>query len=208
VGLGLFIWRIHEQKHPARDFTAIWSPFGGGEFVPGILGMAPGGALFVVPLFTQSVLGFSATQTSDGCLAPGIARRSWWCCWENIGQSRSTTLLIMTGDRDIPCIMFDLSRITSGIRRDDFYSGLLFCEAVSQYSCFFALKFSDFGKFCQSRDIPAGSGFYNLTRQLGGQYWNCYFDLTLLMQEVFHRFHTFKCWTVYDPVTNSSESIH
>lgn len=157
------------------------------------------GALFVVPLFTQSVLGFSATQTGL-LLAPGaLSSAIVMVLLGKISGKVDPRVLIATGAIGTSLVMFDLSRITSESGVDDLFWPLLLRGGVTVFM-FLPLSLATLGNL-PKQDIPAGSGFYNLTRQLGGSIGIAILTTLLMQREAFHRAILLSKLTVYDPVT-------
>ncbi|HEY9806042.1 MAG TPA: DHA2 family efflux MFS transporter permease subunit, partial [Candidatus Obscuribacterales bacterium] len=71
IGLALFIWRELTTPNPAVDLRVLrHRSLAAGSVYSAVLGMGLYGALFAVPIFAQSVLHFTATQTGL-LLAPG-----------------------------------------------------------------------------------------------------------------------------------------
>ena len=70
MGLALFIWRELKTDRPAVDLRLLKNvPFSSATFLGGILGMGLYGSLFILPLFLQRLLGYSAME-SGLALAP------------------------------------------------------------------------------------------------------------------------------------------
>jgi DHA2 family multidrug resistance protein len=70
VGLILFIWRELKAEHPAVELQVLKDPsFTSATMLGGILGMGLMGSLFLLPLFLQQLLGYTA-MTSGVALMP------------------------------------------------------------------------------------------------------------------------------------------
>ncbi|HEX5031809.1 MAG TPA: DHA2 family efflux MFS transporter permease subunit [Candidatus Eisenbacteria bacterium] len=70
VGLVLFVWRELRTERPAVDLRLLKNvPFSSATFLGGVLGMGLYGSLFILPLFLQRLLGYSAME-SGLALAP------------------------------------------------------------------------------------------------------------------------------------------
>jgi DHA2 family multidrug resistance protein len=70
LGLALFIWRELRAQRPAVDLRLLKNvAFSSATFLGGILGMGLFGSLFILPLFLQRLLGYSAME-SGLALAP------------------------------------------------------------------------------------------------------------------------------------------
>jgi DHA2 family multidrug resistance protein len=70
LGLALFVWRELRAQRPAVDLRLLKNvAFSSATFLGGILGMGLFGSLFILPLFLQRLLGYSAME-SGLALAP------------------------------------------------------------------------------------------------------------------------------------------
>ena len=206
VGLGLFIRRELRIKYPAVDLRVLrYRSLAAGSLYSGILGMGLYGALFVVPLFTQSVLGFSATQTGL-LLAPGaLSSAVVMVLLGKISGKVDPRLLIAIGAIGTSLVMFDLSGITSESGVDDLFWPLVLRGGVTVFM-FLPLSLATLGNL-PKQDIPAGSGFYNLTRQLGGSIGIAILTTLLMQREAFHRAILLSKLTIYDLVTTQRINV-
>lgn len=186
IGLLLFIWRELSTKSPAVDLRVLrHRSLAAGSVYSGILGMGLYGALFAVPLFAQSVLGFSATKTG-WLLAPGaLASAIMMVMLGRISGRVDARILIGMGALGTTFTMFALSTITPQTGSDQLFYPLLWRGAATVLM-FLPLSLATLGSL-PKEDISAGSGFYNLTRQLGGSIGIAVMT-TLLDQRV--KFHT------------------
>ena len=122
VGLALFIWRELTTKHPAVDLRVLrHRSLAAGSLYSGILGMGLYGALFAVPIFAQSILQFSATQTGL-LLAPGaLASAITMIMLGKLSGRVDARLLIASGAIGMTLVMFQLSNITPQTGTEDLF---------------------------------------------------------------------------------------
>ena len=74
VGIGLFVWRELTAKRPAVDLRILRNvPFASGTAIGGVLGMGLFGTLFLLPVFLQNLLGFTALASGVAMLPRSIA---------------------------------------------------------------------------------------------------------------------------------------
>jgi len=186
LGLGLFIWRELRVKSPAVDLRVLrHRSLAAGSLYSGILGMGLYGALFAVPLFAQSVLGFSATKTG-WLLAPGaLASAIMMLLLGKISSRVDARLLIGIGAVGTALTMFTLSSISPQTDSDQLLLPLLWRGAMTVLM-FLPLSLATLGSLPKAT-ISAGSGFYNLTRQLGGSIGIAAMTTLLAQREAFHR---------------------
>ncbi|MBL1177210.1 DHA2 family efflux MFS transporter permease subunit [Pantanalinema sp. GBBB05] len=201
IGLILFIWRELSTKAPAVDLRVLrHKSLAAGSLYSGILGMGLYGALFAVPLFTQSVLGFSATQTG-WLLAPGaLASAIVMVLLGKLSTKVDARILIGLGAVGTAAVMFDLAKITPQTGTEDLFWPLIWRGATTVLM-FLPLSLAALGSI-PKEDVSAGSGFYNLMRQLGGSIGIAILTTLLAQREAFHRAILLSKLTAYDPETN------
>lgn len=201
IGLILFIWRELSTKAPAVDLRVLrHKSLAAGSLYSGILGMGLYGALFAVPLFAQGVLGFSATQTG-WLLAPGaLASAIMMVLLGKLSTKVDARILIGLGAVGTTVVMFDLAKITPQTGTDDLFWPLVWRGATTVLM-FLPLSLAALGSI-PKEDVSAGSGFYNLTRQLGGSIGIAILTTLLAQREAFHRAILLAKLTPYDPETS------
>lgn len=201
ISLGLFIWHELSTKHPAVDLRVLrHRSLAAGSIYSGILGMGLYGALFAVPIFAQSVLHFTATQTGL-LLAPGaLASAIVMVMLGKLSGKIDARLLIASGAIGTALVMFQLSSLTPQTGTDDLFLPLVWRGAVTVLM-FLPLSLATLGPL-PVQDVSAGSGFYNLTRQLGGSVGIALLTTLLTQREAFHRAMLLDHVTPYDFVTN------
>ena len=201
VGLGLFIWRELTTKNPAVDLRVLrHRSLAAGSIYSGILGMGLYGALFAVPIFAQSILHFTATQTGL-LLAPGaLASAIVMVLLGKLSTKVDARLLIAIGAVGTTGVMFQLANITPQTGTDDLFWPLIWRGAFTVLM-FLPLSLATLGPL-PKEDVSAGSGFYNLTRQLGGSIGIAVLTTLLGQREAFHRAVLLTHVTPYDLETN------
>lgn len=201
IGLILFVWRELSTKAPAVDLRVLrHKSLAAGSLYSGILGMGLYGALFAVPLFAQGVLGFSATQTG-WLLAPGaLASAIMMVLLGKLSAKVDARILIGLGAVGTTAVMFDLAKITPQTGTDDLFWPLIWRGATTVLM-FLPLSLATLGSI-PKEDISAGSGFYNLTRQLGGSIGIAILTTLLDQREAFHQAILLSKLTPYNPETS------
>jgi len=186
IGLGLFIWRELHIPHPAVNLRVLrHRSLAAGSILSAVVGMGLYGALFVVPIFTQSVLNFTATQTGF-VLAPGaLASAVMFILVGKISTKTDARLLIGLGAIGTSGVMFQLSSLTIETGTEDLLWPLILRGGFTVLM-FLPLSLATLGPLPRE-DISAGSGFYNLTRQLGGSIGIALLTTLLDQREAFHR---------------------
>ncbi|BAU12921.1 EmrB/QacA subfamily drug resistance transporter [Leptolyngbya sp. NIES-3755] len=200
VGLILFIWRELSTRNPAVDLRVLrHRSLAAGSIYSGILGLGLYGALFAVPLFAQGILRFTATQTG-WLLAPGaLISAIVMVLLGKISTKVDARILIAIGAVGSALVMFQLASITPQTGTDDLFYPLLWRGGVTVLM-FLPLSLATLGSL-PKQDISAGSGFYNLTRQLGGSIGIAILTTLLAQREAFHRAQLAADLSVYNPQT-------
>lgn len=200
VGLVLFIWRELSAPSPAVDLRVLrHRSLAAGSIYSGILGMGLYGTLFAVPLFAQGVLGFSATQTG-WLLAPGaLSSAITMILLGKISMKVDARILIACGAIGSSIVMFTLAGITPQSGTDDLFAPLLWRGGVTVLM-FLPLSLATLGPL-PKQDVSAGSGFYNLTRQLGGSIGIAILTTLLDQRNAFHTAVLQGNLSLYDPRT-------
>jgi len=186
IGLALFVWHELKTRSPAVDLRVLrHRSLAAGSLYSGILGMGLYGTLFAVPLFAQGVLGFSATQTG-WLLAPGaLASAITMILLGKLSTKIDARILIGLGAMGSSLVMYRLATITPQTGTDELFWPLVWRGAVTVLM-FLPLSLATLGPL-PKQDISAGSGFYNLTRQLGGSVGIALLTTILQQREAFHQ---------------------
>ncbi|MEH2180834.1 DHA2 family efflux MFS transporter permease subunit [Nostoc sp.] len=200
ISLGLFIWREVKTDHPAVDLKVLrHRSLAAGSVLSAVVGMGLYGTLFAVPIFAQSVLQFTATQTGL-LLAPGaLASAIVMVLLGKLSSKIDARFLIAMGAVGSSGVMFQLAAITPQTGIDDLFWPLVWRGAFTVLM-FLPLSLAVLGPL-PKQDISAGSGFYNLTRQLGGSIGIALLTTLLDRREAFHRAILLTKLSPYDPET-------
>lgn len=200
IGVVLFIYRELQTKSPAVDLRVLrYRALAAGSIYSGILGMGLYGTLFVVPIFAQSILHFTAMQTGL-LLAPGaLASAIVMILLGKISTKVDARFLIACGAIGSAIVMFQLSAITPETGTEDLYWPLVERGAVTVLM-FLPLSLATLGAI-PKHEVSAGSGFYNLMRQLGGSLGIALLTTLLDRREAFHKAVLVEKLSIYNPET-------
>ncbi|SRR5579883_1669049 len=201
VSLGLFIWRELTAKHPAVDLRVLrHRSLAAGSIYSAILGLGLYGALFAVPLFAQSILQFTAMQTGLLLAPSALSSAISMVALGKLSGKFDARFLIGSGVIGIALVMFQLSDITPQSGTDDLFWPLLW-RGVATILMYLPLSLATLGPL-PKQDIAAGTGFYNLSRQLGSGVGIAIITTLLDRREAFHRARLVEHVTPYDWQTN------
>lgn len=167
IGLALFVWWELRVEHPAVDLRVLrYRSLAAGSVFSMVLGMGLYGALFAVPIFAQAALGYTAYQTGMLMLPGALASAVTMILLGRIVNRFDPRALVATGAVLTAVTMFWLQRISPQTSADNLFWPLIL-RGVATVMMFMPLSLATLGPLPKP-DVPAGSGFYSLTRQLGG----------------------------------------
>jgi DHA2 family multidrug resistance protein len=201
VGLGLFIWRELSTDTPAVDLRVLrHRSLAAGSIYSAVLGMGLYGALFAVPIFAQSILHFTATQTGMLLFPGALASAVVMMLLGRVLNKIDPRLIIAGGGIITSLVMFQLMTINPNTSTDALFWPLLW-RGAGTVMMFLPLSLATLGSL-PKQDISAGSGFYNLTRQLGGSIGIAVLTTLLAQREAFHRAILLENISLYEATTS------
>jgi DHA2 family multidrug resistance protein len=186
LGLALFIHRQLTSTRPVVDlyvlrYRSLWA----GSLLSIVVGMALYGAVFAVPIFAQTVLGFSAQETGL-LLMPGALCSAFLMpvAAKLVGRFDPRTLLAV-GMIILVGSMRWLGEMSPSTGEPNIFWPLI-VRSFGTALMFLPLSLATLGPI-PKKDISAASGIYNLTRQLGGSIGVALLSTLLERREAFHR---------------------
>jgi DHA2 family multidrug resistance protein len=167
VSLIVFVWWELRVEHPAVDLHVLrYQSVTAGSLYSIVLGAGLYGALFAIPIFAQNNLRFTAMQTGEllipSALASGVAMIVTGKLINRVGPRA----LITAGSVITAGVMLSLGSINPDTGARDLFWPLVF-RGLGSAMMFLPLSIATLGSL-PKHEVPAASGFYNLTRQLGG----------------------------------------
>ncbi|OCQ98142.1 multidrug MFS transporter [Limnothrix sp. PR1529] len=202
VGLVLFIWRELTVRHPAVDLRVLrHRSLAAGSIYSAVVGMGLYGTLFAVPIFAQSVLHYTAQQTGLLLLPGALASAATMLMLGKVSSLIDPRWAIAAGSVMTSLVMFSLATLNPDSSSDSLFYPLIF-RGVGTVMMFLPLSLATLGSLPPT-DIPAGSGFYNLTRQLGGSIGIAILTTLLDRRNAFHRSVLSEHLSVYSPETQA-----
>jgi DHA2 family multidrug resistance protein len=186
VGLGLFVWREMTTKDPVVDlrvlrYRSLWS----GSILSVVIGMALYGALFAVPIFAQTTMGYTAQQTGilllPGAIASGFAfpLAARLLSWIDPRVMLTGGALVLAG------AVLRLGQLSPATGYWELFWPLIF-RSIGTVFMFLPLNMATLGPI-PKKDVSSASGFFNLTRQLGGSIGVALLTTLLARRNVMHR---------------------
>lgn len=169
VGLPSFVvWELR-QRHPAVDLRVLrHRSLAAGSLFSFVLGIGLYGTIFVVPIFAQTILGYSASQTGLLILPGALASAATMAMLGRLSDRFDPRLMIAIGAVLMVLTMLSLGAIGPDTGSDQLFWPLIF-RGITTVMMFLPLSLATLGPLPRE-DVGAGSGFYNLSRQLGGTF--------------------------------------
>ena len=186
VVLPLFVvWELR-RPDPAVDLRVLrHRSLAAGSLFSLVLGMGLYGTIFVVPIFAQSVLGYTATQTGLLMLPGALASAVTMAVLGKTSSRFDPRVLITLGALLMVATMASLAGIGPDTGEHSLFWPLIF-RGVTTVMMFLPLSLATLGPL-PLEAVGAGSGFYNLTRQLGGTFGIAVLTVVLDHQRAVHR---------------------
>jgi DHA2 family multidrug resistance protein len=186
LGLALFIQRELTSKAPIVDlrvlrYRSLWA----GSLLSIVVGMALYGAIFAVPIFAQTFLGYSAQQTGLLLLPSALCSALMMPIASKLLGRFDPRVLLIAGMLVMIGSIHALGEMSPSTGEPNLFWPLII-RSVGTVLMFLPLSMATMGPI-PKRDISAASGFYNLTRQLGGSIGVALLSTLLERRDAFHR---------------------
>jgi len=186
VGLPSFVlWELR-RRDPAVDLRVLrHRSLAAGSAFSFVLGIGLYGTIFVVPIFAQTVLAYTATQTGLLMLPGALASALTMALLGRFSARFDARALIALGALLMVGTMISLAAIGPDTGGDQLFWPLIL-RGVTTVMMFLPLSLATLGPLPRA-DVGAGSGFYNLSRQLGGSFGIAVLTVSLDHQLAVHR---------------------
>jgi len=186
VGLALFIWQELRVEHPAVDLRVLrYRSLAAGSVLSLAVGMGLYGTIFVVPVFAQTVLQFTATKTGLILVPGALASAAGSFILFSLMKVFSPRKLITAGCLITIGVMVAFAKINSDTGAEQLFWPLLW-RGFGTVMMFIPLSMATLGSL-PKKDISSGSGFFSLTRQLGGSIGIAAITTLVAKQQFVHR---------------------
>ncbi len=186
IGLGLFVRRDLQTDHPAVDLRILRYPsMVGGSIYSAILGMGLYGIMFAVPVFVQDFLHYTALQSGEILVPGAIASAAGMIFYGKVASGLPQRVVICVGALLTAGTGFLLMDLNPGTGVSQLFWPLVL-RGLGSVLMFMPLSIATLGPL-QKKDIPAGAGFYSLTRQLGSSIGIALITTMLARRENIHQ---------------------
>ena len=189
--VGLLWWQLSaKNEHPVIDLRVLSNrDLAASIFLFIVLGFGLFGGAFLFPLFTQSILGFTPTETGLAMLPGGLmTAASALVCGALLNGKKplaDARLLILCGMSLILWSMWDLGHLTTVAGEADARYALII-RGVALGLLFAPINNVAFGSL-KPQEAQQASGLINLSRQLGGSFGIAVLSTYLTRHTQFHR---------------------
>jgi MFS transporter, DHA2 family, multidrug resistance protein len=198
IGLVLFVWRELTIPRPAVDLRVLrYKALTAGSIYAIALGISLFGTIFVIPIFTQRVLGFTAVQTGMILIPGALASAVLMPVVGRLMGVIDARVAIGFGSAMVGLSMYMLSFINIDTNVYTIFWPLIIRGAGMGFM-FIPLSIATLGAIPR-KDIPAASGFFNLTRQMGGSIGVAMLATILEQRQVFHYGRLAENISMYNP---------
>ena len=186
VGMVAFIWREIVHDHPVVNLRLMKSrTFAVGMLFNFILGFGLFGSVFVIPLFAQSFLGFTATDTGVLLIPGSLATAVMMPVIGRLMQKFPAHLFSGLGFLFFFVSTWMLSKMGPQSGAGTFFVPLV-VRGVGLGLIFIPLTTLTLVDL-EGRDIPQGTGLSNMIRQLGGSFGVALMATFIERRTAFHR---------------------
>jgi DHA2 family multidrug resistance protein len=187
IGVVGFIWRELVHDHPVVNLRLMKSrTFGVGMLFNFILGFGLFGSVFVIPVFAQTFLGFTATDTG-ALLIPGSLATAIMMPIIGKALQKKFPPHIFSGLGFLLFFLstYMLSHLSAESGTGSFFIPLI-VRGVGLGLIFIPLTTMTLIDL-KGRDIPQGTGLSNMIRQLGGSFGVALMATFIERRTAFHR---------------------
>jgi DHA2 family multidrug resistance protein len=186
IGLVFFVWQEMRVRHPAVDLRVLrHRSLAAGSILSLAVGMGLYGTIFVVPIFAQTVLQFTATKTGLLLVPGAFASAATTFALLPLRRIFSPRQLIAIGCLITISVMIAFSTLNPDTGEDQFFWPLI-GRGVGTVIMFLPLSIATLGTL-PKEDVSSGSGFFSLTRQLGGSIGIAGITTLVAKQQFVHR---------------------
>jgi DHA2 family multidrug resistance protein len=186
LGGAMFIWRELTTDQPAVDLRVLrHRSLAAGSAYSLVLGMGLYGVMFAVPVFVQTFLHFTATQSGYLLMPGGLASAVMMIAMSKITPRVDARILIACGAAMTVTTALFLAHINPDTGTSTLFFPLVL-RGLGTVTMFLPLSIATLGNLPRE-DRQAGSGFYSLARQMGSSIGIAIITTLLAQREAVHR---------------------
>ena len=185
IGLVAFVRRQLRSDAPVVDlrvlrYRSLWA----GSILSVVIGIALYGTLFSIPIFASSVLHYTSQQVGMLLLPGAIASAVAMPIAAKLASKIDPRVLLTGGALVLISALAMLVRLSPSTGGDDLFRPLI-VRSVGTVLMFLPLQLAALGPVPRE-DVASATGFFNLTRQLGGSIGVALLTTLITRREAFH----------------------
>jgi len=200
TALTVFVLRQLRSDRPVVDlrvlrYRSLWA----GSLLSIVVGIALYGALFAVPVFAQTIMGYTSQQTGVMLLPGAIASAFTMVLASRMVQRFDPRLVLALGGLTLVAALRWLAQLTTATSDEQLFWPLI-VRAVGSGLMFLPLNLASISPIPRE-DVAKATGLFNLTRLLGGSIGVAMMSTILDQRVAFHRSVLASHVVATDPVT-------
>ncbi|MDC0747942.1 DHA2 family efflux MFS transporter permease subunit [Polyangium mundeleinium] len=185
VSLVLFVRRALASDEPVVDlrvlrYRSLWA----GSILSVVVGMALYGGLFAVPIFAQTNLRYTSQQTGLMMLPGALATAAMMQVAGRLARKMDPRLMLVIGALILAGSLAMFSTMNPMTSGDDLFWPLI-VRSLGTVFMFLPLSMASLGPIPR-KDVASATGFFNLTRMLGGSVGVALLSMMLTRRQAFH----------------------
>jgi DHA2 family multidrug resistance protein len=186
VGLVAFVLRVLRSDHPVVDLRVLrYRSLAAGSALSVVVGVALYGALFAIPIFAQTILGYTSEQTGLLLLPGALASAVTMIVAARFIRKFDPRYVLVCGALVLVASIYQLGNLSPNTGEDQLFWPLL-VRSIGTVLMFLPLNLATIGPIPR-KDVASATGFFNLTRQLGGSIGVAMLSTVLDHRVAFHR---------------------
>ncbi len=202
ITIVLFVARQLSSKNPVVDLRVLrHRSLAAGSALSVVIGIALYGAMFAVPVFASSVLHFTAQQIGLLMLPGALASAFTMPIASALVRRIDPRALLAMGALILVGAVMWLGTLSTSTGRGDLFWPLM-VRSFGTVFMFLPLSMAALGPI-PKEDIAAATGFFSLTRQLGGSIGVALLSTFLGSRGTFHRSVLIEHLSVTDPAVQA-----
>jgi DHA2 family multidrug resistance protein len=186
LGLALFVWRELTTDHPVVDLRvlkhrSLWA----GSILSITVGMGLYGTLFAVPIFSQTMLHYTSQQTGMLLLPGALTSAFTMPIAAKLVTKFDARALLVVGSLILVGALMQLTQLSPQTGEDDLFMPLII-RSFGTVMIFMPLNMATLAPI-PKEEISKATGFFSLTRQMGGSIGVAMLATLLDARQSFHR---------------------
>lgn len=199
VGMIGFVWRELTTERPIVDLRVLKNPtLAIGTMLSFVLGFGLYASVFIIPVFTQSILGFTSLQTGalliPGALCTGVMMP---IVGRLIGKGVSQKYMIAIGFTLFFVFTYMTSQVLSPLAGESEFFWPLIIRGIGLGLLFVPISTLSLSPL-KGRDIAQGAGLTAMVRQLGGAFGVAIISTYVTQRAYTHRNDLLSHMSIYD----------